>query len=290
MADNGSMQIAPGYQAGLGYALLRPRRTPAGLIGEQLGSNIGSSIEFMDYREYTPGDDLRRVDWSVYGRTDRLVVKLHREEVTPHLDILIDASKSMALSGSAKSSATLGLAAALSAAADNARWSRRLYAVSEQNTQVPGGEGDPTGWVWPGFVGREPLGQTPIASGLKLRRRGVRVLISDLLFDGDPWPIISRLAQGASALFVVQLLAAHDANPPWSGDLRLVDSETGALREVRLDTSAMDRYMRRLRTLKEQWNDACRRVNGRLIEMIAEDLTDGWDLRPLVECELLRLA
>ena len=116
MADSWPTQIAPGYQAGMGYALLRPRRTPAGLIGEQLGSNIGSSIEFMDYREYTPGDDLRRVDWSVYGRTDRLVVKLYREEVTPHLDVLIDASKSMALSGSAKSSATLGLAAALSAA------------------------------------------------------------------------------------------------------------------------------------------------------------------------------
>ncbi len=290
MADAWSNQIAPAYHAGLGYALLRPSRTPAGLIGEQLGSGIGSSVEFMDYREYTPGDDLRRVDWSVYGRTDRLVVKLHREEVTPHLDILIDASRSMALTGSDKPAAALGLAAALSASADNARWARRLYAVGEQNFQVPGGEGDPAGWAWPGFDGRQPLGLTPVTAGLKLRRRGVRVLISDLLFDGDPWPIVSRLAEGASALFVVQLLASHDADPPWNGDLRLVDSENGTLREIRLDTSARERYLQRLTTLKQQWSAACRRVDGRLIELIAEDLTDGWDLRPLVECELLRLS
>lgn len=282
-------QVAAGYQAGLGYALLRPRRTPAGLIGEQLGSNTGSSIEFMDYREYTPGDDLRRVDWSVYGRTDRLVVKMHREEVTPHLDILIDASKSMALSGSVKPAATLGLAAALSAAADNARWSRTLFSVSEQSVQVPGGKGDPAGWAWPGFDGREPLGQTPIASGMKLRRRSVRVLISDLLFDGDPWPILSRLADGASALFIVQLLAAKDTEPPWSGDMRLIDSETGSMRELRLDSSAMQRYLQRLGTLQQQWGDACRRVDGRMVELIAENLADGWDLRPLAESGLIRL-
>jgi uncharacterized protein (DUF58 family) len=290
MADAWTKPIAAGYHAGLGYALLRPSRTPAGLIGEQLGSSVGSSVEFMDYREYTPGDDLRRVDWSVYGRTDRLVIKLHREEVTPHLDVLIDASRSMALAGSDKPDAVLGLAAAISAAADNARWSRRLYAVGEQNSQVPGGEGNPQGWVWPGFDSRQPLGMTPITAGLKLRRRGVRVLISDLLFDSDPWPIVSRLAEGASALFVVQLLASQDADPPWNGDLRLVDSETGLLREIRMDSAARERYLQRLQTLRQQWSAACRRVDGRLIEMIAEDLTDGWDLRPLVECELLRLS
>lgn len=282
-------RVVDGYQAGLGYALLRPRRTPAGLIGEQLGSGIGSSVEFMDYREYTPGDDLRRVDWSVYGRTDRLMVKLHREEVTPHIDILIDASRSMALSGSDKPVGALGLAAALSASADKARWSRRLYAIGERNVLVPGSEGNSAGWQWPGFEGREPLGRTPVAAGLKLRRRGVRVLISDLLFDGDPWPIVSRLAESASALFVVQLLAAQDVDPPWTGDLRLVDVETGGLREVRLDPLAKQRYLDRLRTLKQQWGAACRRADARLIDIVAEELVAGWDLRQLVEAELLRL-
>ena len=290
MADDWAQPIADGYNAGLGYALVRPSRTPAGMIGEQLGSHVGSSVEFMDYREYTPGDDLRRVDWSVYGRTDRLVVKLHREEVTPHLDILVDASRSMALTDSDKPASALGLAGALSAAADNARWSRRFYAIGDQNIQVPGGESNPQGWHWPGFDSRQPLGETPVAAGLKLRRRGVRVLISDLLFDSDPWPIVSRLAEGASALFIVQVLATQDADPPWHGDLRLVDSETGLLREVRLDSGARERYMQRLQTLRQQWSGACRRVDGRLVEMIAEDLTAGWDLRPLVECDLLRLS
>ncbi len=66
--------------------------------GSKPGVNSGSSIEFMDFRPYLPGDDIRRIDWNVYARTDSLIVKQYQNEIRPHVDILIDGSKSMAIS------------------------------------------------------------------------------------------------------------------------------------------------------------------------------------------------
>lgn len=285
--------LEAGRTAGLAYALARPQQTPAGQHGEQLGSGVGNSIEFMDYREYTPGDDLRRIDWSAYARSDRLVIKLNREEVTPHLDLLLDVSRSMALPDTAKPAATLGLAAALASAADNARMTRRVYTAAQRMEPLPGGEGDPLGWQWPGFAESasltDALHSSGGAAGAPLKRRGVRVLVSDLLCADDPWPIVSRLAEGASAAFVVQLLARQDADPAWSGDLRLADSEDGQLREIRLDATALARYHRQLDRIREQWRSACARAGVRMVELIAEDLAGGWDLGGLARAGLLRL-
>ncbi|MCP4711656.1 MAG: DUF58 domain-containing protein, partial [Planctomycetes bacterium] len=53
-----------GQQAGARYSLVTPRNIPEGLTGAKMGNRPGSSLEFMDHREYQPGDDLRRIDWS----------------------------------------------------------------------------------------------------------------------------------------------------------------------------------------------------------------------------------
>jgi uncharacterized protein (DUF58 family) len=282
--------LQAGRRAGLGYALTRPPQTPAGQLGEQLGSGIGNSIEFMDYREYEPGDDLRRIDWSAYARSDRLVVKLHREEISPHLDLLIDTSRSMDLAGSTKGPATLGLAAALASASDQARMTRRVYTAARRLDPLPDGAGDPLAWPAFDFTDQASLTDALHAVGVPLRRRGVRILVSDLLCPDDPEPIVARLAEGASAATIVQLLAAADADPPWTGDLRLIDSEANTLREVRLDATALARYRDQLDRLRGQWRSACARAGVRLIEVIAEELTEAWDLGALARAELLRPA
>lgn len=282
-----------GWQAGLGYALSRPAQTPAGMLGEQLGAGVGNSIEFMDYREYTPGDDLRRIDWSAYARSDRLVIKLNREEVTPHLDLVLDISGSMSLTGSAKATALVGLASAMAAACDNARMTRCVYAAGERLTPIPGAEGEPQTWHWPGFAGADrpvSLGGAMHEAVVPMRRRGVRVLISDLLCPDDPWPIVSRLAEGASSTHVVQLLARQDVDPSWTGDMRLVDSESGQLQELRLDATAMARYREQLDRLREQWRHACARAGTQMTELIAEEVVGRWDLTRLVRAGVLRVA
>ena len=76
-----------------------PRTPVGGLIGERLGSGTGSSLEFQEYRPYTPGDDLRHVDWAAYARSETLAVRLYRQEVAPRIDLVLDVSKSMAVTG-----------------------------------------------------------------------------------------------------------------------------------------------------------------------------------------------
>src|SRR5262245_29320772 len=123
--------LAEGEQAGLRYALGIPRQALVGGSGSSLARRSGSSLEFKDYREYQPGDDLRHIDWNAYARSDQLSVKLFREEVHPHAEIILDASRSMTLQGTAKEQATLGLAGFFAAAAVNAGFSHTAWLMGE---------------------------------------------------------------------------------------------------------------------------------------------------------------
>src|SRR5580704_10380167 len=109
--------LRDGEQLGLRYALQIPQVAASGWTGSRSGRRAGSSIDFQDYREYQPGDDLRFIDWGIYARSDRLAIKLFREEVTPHLDLVLDGSRSMGLAGTAKPAAAAQLAALLATAA-----------------------------------------------------------------------------------------------------------------------------------------------------------------------------
>src|ERR1700735_3484931 len=113
--------LRDGEKLGLRYALQIPQVAARGFMGSRGGRRAGSSIDFQDYREYQPGDDLRFIDWGIYARTDRLTVKLFREEVTPHLDLILDGSRSMNLEESAKGNALAQLAALLATSAANAQ-------------------------------------------------------------------------------------------------------------------------------------------------------------------------
>src|SRR5437763_286179 len=117
--------LLEGEAAARRFALAVPRGGPVNRTGPAAGSRAGSSLEFRDHRGYEPGDDLRHVDWNAFARTDQLSVKLYREEVSPHLDVLIDGSRSMALADSAKARAALALAGFLARAAARSAGGRR---------------------------------------------------------------------------------------------------------------------------------------------------------------------
>src|SRR5215469_9093993 len=103
--------LKEGERAGQRYALRLPRQTPRGATGAAMGQRAGSSLEFKDYRDYQPGDDLRHIDWNAFARSDQLSVRLFREEISPHVDVVLDTSLSMALEDSAKERASVALAA-----------------------------------------------------------------------------------------------------------------------------------------------------------------------------------
>lgn len=282
--------LIDGEAAGARYALTPPRAAVHGLLGAQLANRPGSSIEFMDYREYQLGDDLRRVDWSAYARTDRLIVKLYREEVSPHLDLVIDGSRSMALPGSRKAQGAAALAAVLATAAATSGFTHATYLAAAHCTPLPNGHDRPSAWQGLSFDYAGDPEQALHRSPPAWRRRGVRVLISDLLWLGEPLPVVSRLAQGAAAVVVIQVLAQADAEPPQRGNLRLEDAETGQVRELFVDAAAQQRYRDALARHQDHWSRACRQVGAMMTTLIAERLLEDWSLSDLVAAEFLRVV
>jgi hypothetical protein len=113
------------------------------------------------------------------------------------------------------------------------------------------------------------------------------MFISDCLWLGDPLEILRSMADRAAAVFVLQLLAAEDVDPPGLGNRRLVDCETGETLEAFVDASGQARYREKLARHQQDWHLAARKLGAQFISFVAEDLCRGWDLSPLVRAEAL---
>lgn len=272
-----------GRAAGASYRLVVPREAMRGPLGTRLGTRAGSSLDFHDYRDYRPGDDLRLLDWNVYARSDREVVKLHREEVFPNLDVIVDISSSMDLPSPAKNRAAWRLAAACAVAAGNAGCSHAVWTLGADLVRLPESSGLPEAWPEP--PGRldpsDPLNPFAGSSASPaFRRNGVRILVSDLLWPADPELVVGRLADGAAALVLVQVLTAAEEDPgALRGARRMVDSETGREIDVFVDAAALASYRAALAAHRERWSRACRAAGASFVPARAEDL-----------CATMRLA
>jgi hypothetical protein len=249
----------------------------SGSRGISTGYSAGNSLEFMEHRDYFPGDDLRSIDWNVYARTDRLAVKVFHNEVTPALDIVIDTSGSMNHSGTPKGGAAAGLAAMLASAAGNSsyRYKIRLcgehgFDLLEMGAEVPSlwGEFEFGGYFSPADVLEQYMSPFPA--------HGVRVFISDLLFCSEPGRFLSLFSAGASAVIILQVLALEDINPSLRGNIQLTDSETGESIEVFADSSLLKEYRRRVEAHCQAWYSASKDAGVFFTTAVAEDFSGKW--------------
>jgi uncharacterized protein (DUF58 family) len=281
--------LIEGESAGMRYALEPPRAASASPAGLQLGRQAGASLEFRDHRDYQPGDDLRRIDWNAFARSDRLTVKLYREEISPHLDVVLDGSRSMALESTAKARAAVGLAAAFAVAAENAGYSHDAWLARARVEPVANGSNRPALWrsLTLDFSGAPAEALTRTSPGF--RRQGMRVLISDLLWLGEPTAVLQSLAHGAASLVVAQTLASVDVDPPERGRVRLLDSETDERREIFIDDGAIRRYRDALARHQQNWHRACRQIGAVMVNIIAEDVVADWNLEALVKAGVLKV-
>jgi len=254
----------------------------SGRSGYYPGRYTGSSLDFKDFREYQPGDDLRQIDWGAYGRSDKLMVKLFREEIDPHVDFVIDGSRSMALPGTAKAEAVLGLTAFLGAAAANARCTTAVWLSTRGCRRIDHGESQPSFWRDITFESRCPLAESFAIRPPALRRRGIRILLSDLLFPGEPYKVLRTASQAASAVVVIQILADTDMNPNIQGNLTVEDCETGATVTLFADENTRKRYDSALKALQQSWRNACRQAGAHFMTFNAEQLLAGWNVEPLI--------
>jgi len=274
MDTNTRKWLIEGKDFGSRYVPAEPRRAPHGATGTRLGRRPGESLEFEDYRDYQPGDDLRKLDWNVFARSDTLVVRVFREEVVPHLDIVLDGSASMAVR-EVKQAATVAMTGLMAGAGVAGGFSTRCWRVGEECREVTGSSGDVSGWVLDGFDSTRDSGEVFVTDAPRLQPRGIRVLISDLFFAADPELVTAVLARGASSAAIVQVLDQEDTSPPRHGTDRLIDSETGEPLEIFIDDVARRRYIERLEEHIRQWRCACERRNVTLVTVDAEEVLAG---------------
>lgn len=260
-----SAWLRAGEALGAAHRLRVPRDAMRGLSGRRLGSHAGASVDFMDYRDYQPGDDPRGVDWHVFARSDRLMMKLYRAEVNPHLDILLDCSASMALP-EAKTQRAVETAALLAAAALNAGCTWQCWRMA--GGMVRHGAASQRAAQWPelAFGGASGLG---LARGgaAPLRRAGLRIVISDLWWDEPPEACVQTLAQGAAMLTVLHVLADEERAPALHGPVRLRDSESGDELELTVDAQTVETYVHGLARHCAAWEHACRRAQARFVAL-----------------------
>jgi uncharacterized protein (DUF58 family) len=241
------------------WRLVPPRRAPAGRAGERLGRGTGSSLEFMDFRDYVPGDDLRHVDWRGFARTDQVRVRLYREEVAPAMDLVLDTSASMAVSAT-KEQALRDLVDACAFWAVRAGGTPRRLAAG-------GGALDASAALTLGGADAPSL-----LPAVPLRPRALRVVLGDFLRLADPAPDVRRLASGAAQLLVIQLLDAWEADPAADDEARtLVDAESGERLDAALDAHAVAAYRGRLARLGAGLEHAVRAAGGDFVRVLADE-------------------
>ena len=256
----------PEFLAQLERLSLLSRRAFRGSVkGERRSPRRGHSVEFADYRAYGHGDDLRYVDWNVYGRLDRLHVKLFVDEEDLCLHLLVDASASMRFGTPSKLEYAMRAAAALGF----------VGLVNHERVGVGilrkrASEG------WPPARGRnqvvglldfladiESTGPTHLNEALgdyaaRAREPGLAVLISDLLDPRGFEAGIRRLLERRYDVHVVHVLDPAEMNPDLAGDLRLQDAETGEVRDITVDAETLRAYRERLSQFLQRVEGFCR--------------------------------
>jgi uncharacterized protein (DUF58 family) len=256
-------------------ALVTRRAMLGDVQGERRSPRRGSSVEFSDFRPYTPGDDIRQIDWNLYARLERVFLKLFvaEEELTVHL--LVDCTASMDWGEPNKFLYARRVAGAFGYVSLTSLDRVTITAFGAQR-QLPGVRGKAGALPLFNFLQRLPAGSgAPDGALLNSCRRyaqtsrtaGPLLLCSDLL---DPsWEEALRaLMTRPFEITLVHVLAPQELRPELDGDFRLLDAEGGAPVEITADLETLRRYETNLRAWQSEIESFC---NGRGITYIPAD-------------------
>jgi len=253
------------------FQLLAARRAKSSLRGERRSRARGQSVEFADYRNYVAGDDFRYLDWNLFGRLDRLFLKLYEEERELPVTIFLDASESMAFGEPRKFDFARQVAAAVGyvalcgfdrvsilpfpdnpeeAAARGAlrsvRGRKSALQFFQNINQLSAG-------------GSASFNETLRRGALQARRAGLAVVLSDFLDPAGYDPGLTALVGRGFQISAVQILAPEELNPSTYGDLRLIDSETGAQQEVTFGKYRLNAYRQTVENFCQTLREYCQK-------------------------------
>ena len=245
------LKFDSGFLKKLEYLYLVSKKIFRGQVrSERKTRSIGASVEFADYRNYIRGDDLRYIDWSAYGRMNRLFIKLFEEEEDLHIYLLIDVSRSMQWDGSVKLNYAKKVAAALAyiglATLDRVDV---FYFSGQLHDQMGMTRGKAQ--IRKVFKFLEKEGAAPAETNFRValknfvhqnKRRGLAVVLSDFFDPQGCEEGIRYLQYHKFEVYLLQVLNRSEAEPDFLGDFRLMDVESGRGREVTVNEQLLARY------------------------------------------------
>ena len=238
------------FMSSLEYLEIVAKRAFRGVNrGERRSRRLGAGLEFADHRRYSPGDDFRHIDWNVYARLGKLLLRLFDEEEDLTVYLLVDGSASMGLGGGARFDQARRLAAAL-AHVSLANLDRvSLVALSDQvdDRLLPARGKAQIFHVFRFLSALQARGETRLSEAVQsfvhqAPRRGLAVLLSDLYSQDGVEDAVNMLRYHRFEPVVLHLTDASDLDLDLRGDLQLVDCETGELRDITLTPRLMARY------------------------------------------------
>jgi uncharacterized protein (DUF58 family) len=234
--------------------------------GERKSKRRGSSVEFAYHRNYSVGDDLRHIDWNVYGRLDKLFLKLFLEEEDLHVYTLLDTSLSMDFGDPTKlhygkqvaaALAFIGLVnhdrvildtfgSALRVGLGGVRGRSQMWRVVQHLEQLtPSGGSD--------------LTAAARAFAVKHTGKGVVVVISDFLDKHGYEDALRYLVARNLDIYVIHVLSREEVEPELAGDLRLIDAEDDDAAEITVSAPLLKRYKDNLNAFLGGLRDWCTR-------------------------------
>jgi uncharacterized protein (DUF58 family) len=251
MEEGGELLSADFIQKLSGLDLISRKILQGKVKGERKSRRRGQSVEFADYRTYSPGDDLRFLDWNIYGRLDRLFIKLFLEDEDLHVYVLLDCSSSMDYGRPNKFRYAQRVAAALGYIGLS-NYSR--VGIGAFNSELAASftptRGRKNVHKMMRFISDlQPTGETHLANASKLfalqnKAKGIVILISDFMDRNGYEGAIGSLLARKNDIFCLQVLAEQEINPPLKGDLKLLDIEEGEETEVTISGPLLKSYRR----------------------------------------------
>lgn len=269
----------------------------AGLFGGNHKSRtFGSSCEFVDYRNYVPGDDITKIDWNAYARFETLYLKLYLDERQFHTKIYIDVSQSMAFGDGKKGEAALQIAATLAYLSVTeldkvSVFTIRGGEVTEVISAISGREryfaeiGKLNGIEFGGdcFIS-EGIMPTQVGYG-----DGLSVIISDFLTDNNYENAIDYLADKKRDLLCVQVLSSEEINPKVRGKNIFYDSEdAGRMYRKNINRDIIKAYREAVRYVQDRIRDYCNARGAEYVLVRDDKPIDGLFFEQLTQLGVMK--
>lgn len=236
-----------------------------GTVGNWLGAGTGSSIDFQDHRPYVPGDDPRYINWQAYARSGSYSMKLYREEVSPEIDLVFDASSSMALDDE-KTARSLELFYFSYASALRMGASLRCFIINGGSLLAPGIDVI-RNHLWHEQLAHEEIETVPQFEKIPWRARAMKVLVTDLLYPGSPATVLPWFNRSETRGILFCPFTDEEAKPSWQGNLELIDCETNRKQLRFFSKRLLEQYKQAYREHFQLWYEFSRRNGVKLVSI-----------------------